>query len=212
MDHVLGNHSLTSYRSLGDETVVAQARQGDSLATEYLLSKYKGLVEGKARSYFLAGADHEDVVQEGMIGLFKAIRDYRTDRLAGFRAFAEICVTRQIITAVKSATRQKHIPLNHCISLHGSDSDGDASVALIDVLPNVCVTDPEKSVLEADVKECLQNGVDSGLSSLESQVLGYYVQGMTYGEMAKLLSKPTKSIDNALQRAKRKIGEKIAKE
>lgn len=212
MDYGLGNIGSIWYNRLVDEEIVDQAKRGDNTAAEYLLTKYRGFVEGKARSFFLAGADHEDVVQEGMIGLYKAIRDYRTDKLAGFRAFAEICVTRQIITAVKSATRQKHMPLNRCVSLHGVDSDGENGLSLIDVLPNKGVTDPEKSVLEADVKRCLENREDSGLSSLEQNVLGYYMQGMSYSEMASILRRHPKSIDNALQRAKRKVGEKIAHE
>jgi len=202
----------SNFRRLIDEQVVLQAKEGDRLAAEYLLSKYRGLVEGKARSYFLAGADHDDVVQEGMIGLFKAIRDYRTDKLAGFRAFAEICVTRQIITAVKSATRQKHVPLNRCVSLHATESDGDSSVPLIDVLADKGSADPERTALDADVKEYLGGRVTEELSPLEYEVLRCYMQGMSYREMSGTLRCGTKSIDNALQRAKRKVGRKIARD
>jgi len=208
MDYGLGG-GATELRRLVDEEIVAHARQGNTEAAEYLLSKYKWLVEGKARSYFLAGADHEDVVQEGMIGLYKAIRDFRTDKLAGFRAFAEICVTRQIITAVKSASRQKHTPLNRCVSLHAPSMNGEQSTALIDVLPDKSGENPEKYLVETDIVEYIENCNDTGLSSLEKSVFSFYAQGMTYDEIAKLVSRHPKSVDNALQRAKRKISAKI---
>lgn len=196
-----------SYRELTDEEIALRAKRGSMSAAEHLLGKYKGLVEGKARSYFLLGADHEDIVQEGMIGLFKAIRDFRTDRQSRFRAFAELCVTRQIITAVKTATRQKHMPLNRYVSLHRcveEDSDG----TLIDILPDACVMDPEKVVVDSSMRECLSS-VHGEMSLLESKVLRCYMQGMSYREMASLLSCRTKSVDNALQRAKRKISSKL---
>jgi RNA polymerase sporulation-specific sigma factor len=196
---------------MSDEEVVVRAKTGSRLAAEHLLSKYRSLVEGKARSYFVIGADHDDVVQEGMIGLYKAIRDYRTDRLAKFRAFAELCVTRQIITAVKTATRQKHVPLNKYVSLHGS-LDGECEGALIDVLPDACVVDPARAVGENHVADYLRVGTDGGLSVLELRVLRWYLQGMSYREMAGLLACRPKSIDNALQRAKRKIGDKIVRD
>src|SRR5947207_7764256 len=128
--------ALVRFHYMRDEEVVTYARTGHDRATEYLLSKYRHLVESKARSYFLAGADHEDVVQEGMIGLYKAIRDFRDDRLARFRAFAELCVTRQIITAVKTATRQKHVPLNGYVSLHYPVMDADSETSLLDFIPD----------------------------------------------------------------------------
>lgn len=201
-----------SFFSMSDDEIISYARAGNSWAAEHLLSKYKCIVEGKARSYFLMGADHEDVVQEGMIGLFKAIRDFRSDKPAGFRAFAELCVTRQIITAVKSATRQKHVPLNRCVSLHYTASDGSSTGTLMDVLPDGCVVDPEKILLNSDMVKNLNSTAEEELSLLESKVLQYYMQGMSYQEMAKLLSCRTKSVDNALQRAKRKIGDKISRD
>ena len=199
--------SFGVYRELTDEEVALRAKRGSMTAAEHLLGKYRGLVEGKARSYFLMGADHEDIVQEGMIGLFKAIRDFRTDKQSRFRAFAELCVTRQIITAVKTATRQKHLPLNRYISLHRNveeDSDG----TLIDILPDACVVDPEKVVVDSHVQECLSS-IQGEMSRLESRVLRYYMQGMSYREMASLLACRTKSVDNALQRAKRKISSRL---
>lgn len=193
------------FRNMADEDVIAYARAGDNLAAEHLLSKYRCIAESKARTYFLVGADRDDVIQEGMIGLFKAIRDYRSDKPAGFRVFAEICVTRQIISAVKSATRQKHVPLNRGISLHYAASGYEPSSVLIDILPNGCVIDPEKILLESDVMERLDSAAQKHLSSLEAKVLRCYMQGMSYWEMSRLLSCCAKSIDNALQRAKRKI-------
>jgi len=194
------------FHQMRDEDVVVYARRGNRRATEHLMGKYRHLVESKARSYFLAGADHEDVVQEGMIGLFKAIRDFRDDRLARFRAFAELCVTRQIITAVKTATRQKHVPLNGYVSLHCPimDSDGDGS--LIDCIPDEKVVDPAIWLIERREQRTLHETVEHALSDLESQVLHFYLQGKSYREMSRELHCRTKCIDNALQRVKRKIG------
>lgn len=211
MDRGLDQGWSADFHRMVDEDIVAYAKQGSRRATEHLLTKYRSLVEGKARAYFVVGADREDVVQEGMIGLFKAIRDFRSDKLARFRAFAELCVTRQIVTAVKTATRQKHIPLNKSISLHGSGAGEGSECALIDILPDTCVVDPEKVTLSSQMRSYLDSG-NSKLSSLELQVLLFYVQGLSYREMAELLSCGTKSVDNALQRAKRKIGAKIAQD
>ncbi|MHB0912301.1 MAG: RNA polymerase sporulation sigma factor SigH [Armatimonadota bacterium] len=197
---------IISFRRLSDEELVTCAREGNRPASEYLLSKYRFLVEGKARLYYLAGGDHDDVVQEGMIGLYKAIRDFRSGRQAGFRAFAELCVTRQIITAVKTATRRKHMPLNRGVSLYQEAFD-DAGGTLLDIIADSCLVDPEKRVLDADTRERLSSGAKDRLSDLELKVLGYYMQGMSYKEMADLLACPTKSVDNALQRAKRKVGD-----
>jgi len=202
-------HTSTSYRELTDEEIAQRAKHGSMTAAEHLLGKYRGLVEGKARSYFLVGADHEDIVQEGMIGLYKAIRDFRTDKQSRFRAFAELCVTRQIITAVKTATRQKHLPLNQYISLSrqiGMEEDSDGT--LIDILPDSCVVNPEKVAVDSHIQECLSS-VQGEMSRLESKVLRYYMQGLSYREMASLLACRTKSVDNALQRAKRKISSKL---
>lgn len=202
----------TRFGALADEEIVNHARQGNEIAAEYLLSKYRSLVEGKARGYFLIGADRDDVVQEGMIGLYKAIRDFRTDRPAGFRAFAELCVTRQIITAVKSATRQKHAPLNKCVSLYGVTGGEDSTSSLMDILPDSRVVDPERNILESDAASRLEVQEQDGLSGLEKQVLECYVGGMSYREISLMLSCGTKSIDNALQRAKHKLGKRILKD
>ncbi|MCL6628738.1 MAG: RNA polymerase sporulation sigma factor SigH [Armatimonadetes bacterium] len=199
----------SDFHRMTDEEVVIQAKMGSDQAAEHLLRKYRGLVEGKAKSYFLVGADHEDIIQEGMIGLFKAIRDFQGEKFGRFKAFAELCVTRQIITAVKSATRQKHTPLNKYVSLHRGSADGEAEVVLIDVLPDMGVIDPERVVLDAQVSDCLKKWISRDLSWLESKVLWWYLQGMSYNEMAELLACHTKSVDNALQRAKRKISQRL---
>lgn len=194
---------------LSDEELVRQSRTGSGRATEILLAKYRPLVESKARSYFLLGADQDDVVQEGMIGLFKAIRDFRDDRLAHFRAFADLCVTRQIITAVKTATRQKHLPLNAYISLHQPPlaSDGKEGPLLLDCLPDTRVSDPETRLFQQRDSDNRMDAIRSTLSPLEIQVLNCYLEGKSYREMSAELHCQTKAVDNALQRVKRKIGE-----
>jgi RNA polymerase sporulation-specific sigma factor len=199
-----------SFARMSDEDVVSRAKRGSRLATEHLIQKYRNLVEGKAKSYFLIGADPEDVVQEGMIGLYKAIRDFRNDKLSRFRAFAELCVTRQIITAIKTATRQKHVPLNCYVSLHKRILDDDAEGTLLDVISDPRVVNPEQVVIDQQLSEYLNEEAKRDLSELESQVLQCYLDGMSYREMADELNCQTKSIDNALQRAKRKIGEKMS--
>lgn len=194
---------------LEDEQVVMRARAGSPDATEYLLKKYKNLVEGKARSYFLAGGERDDVVQEGMIGLYKAIRDFETDKLVQFRSFAELCVTRQIITAIKAATRNKHVMLNECVSLQVSIGRDEDSGCLMDVIDSR-VADPEHILLTRDVFRTVRDGGVSGLSDLEHRVLQGYLAGRTYLEMAKDMGRPAKTIDNALQRAKRKVGRSLS--
>lgn len=189
-----------------DEDVVVLAKCGSLAATEFLISRYRPLVENKAKAYFVMGADHDDVVQEGMIGLYKAIRDFRSDRLSKFRPFAELCVTRQIITAVKTATRQKHVPLNAYVSLNRSMTNESSDGSLLDVLPDEAVLNPESSMLGNKLPEDLPEMAKHVLSALEGCVLKCYLDGMSYREMSLELQCHTKSIDNALQRVKRKIG------
>lgn len=195
-----------TFNSMRDEEVVPFARSGHRIATEHLMSKYRGLVESKARSYFLVGGDHDDVVQEGMIGLYKAIRDYRDDRMARFRAFAELCVTRQIITAVKMASRQKHVPLNGYLSLNYSAIDPDGDGTLLDCIADERAKDPVRLMIERRDERALEHEVSGALSSLEANVLNCYMQGKSYREMSAELRCRTKCIDNALQRVKRKLG------
>ena len=189
---------------LSDEEVAVLAQGGDGQALAYLLNKYKNFVRSKARSYFLIGADHEDIVQEGMIGLYKAIRDFQPDRLASFRSFAELCVKRQIITAIKAATRQKHVPLNSYVSLNKPLYDEESDRPLLDVIEGR-VTNPEDLYISQEDLAGIQSQIDELLSDLERQVLEAFMDGKSYQEIAELLGRHVKSIDNALQRVKRKL-------
>lgn len=188
-----------------DEEVVVDARNGDSMAQEHLIKKYKNFVRAKARSYFLIGADREDIIQEGMIGLFKAIRDFRSDKLSSFRAFAELCITRQIITAIKTATRQKHIPLNSYVSLNKPIYDEESDRTLLDVLSGTKISDPEELIISREELGHIETKIGEILSDLEWKVLMSYLQGKSYQEIAVDLDRHVKSIDNALQRVKRKL-------
>lgn len=188
-----------------DEEVVLEAKNGDIYAQEYLISKYESFVKAKAKSYFLIGADKEDIYQEGMIGLYKAIRDFKPDKLSSFKAFAELCVTRQIITAIKTATRQKHIPLNTYISLNKPIYDEESDRTLLDVLSEVKVADPEEMIISREEIKHIQSEIGEVLSGLEMEVLMSYLDGKSYQEIACDLDRHAKSIDNALQRVKRKL-------
>jgi len=194
-----------------DEEVVIEAQKKNVRAQEYLINKYKNFVKAKAKSYFLIGADKEDIYQEGMIGLYKAIRDFKADRLSSFRAFAEICVTRQIITAIKTATRQKHIPLNTYISLNKPIYDEESDRTLLDVLSGAKITDPEELVISKEEVISIQNEIGEVLSELEMEVLMSYLDGKSYQEIACDLDRHAKSIDNALQRVKRKLEKCLSK-
>ena len=190
--------------NLEDEQIAELARSGNHKASEYLLKKYRSFVEAKARSYFLAGAEREDVVQEGMIGLYKAIRDFCPQKGVRFRSFAQLCVTRQIITAVKSANRGKHVPLNEYISLQRIIcSDNDYS--LIDVVADSRSTDPEQMMIRRRMFQSLRHLESDEMSSLEHGVMMQYLEGRSYQEIARDLGCSSKTIDNALQRAKRKM-------
>ncbi|SKA96003.1 RNA polymerase, sigma 30 subunit, SigH [Caloramator quimbayensis] len=199
------------YDGMLDEEVVMYARNGDAKAEEYLINKYKNYVKAKAKSYFLIGADKDDIYQEGMIGLYKAIRDFRTDKLSSFRAFAELCITRQIITAIKTATRQKHIPLNSYISLNKPIYDEESDRTLMDILSAVKISDPEELIISREERIKIEKKITEILSDLEMEVLSYYLDGKSYQEIACDLDRHAKSIDNALQRVKRKL-EKYLKE
>ncbi len=200
-----------SYEEMADEQIVEHARLGDRIAEEYLINKYKNFVRAKARSYFLIGADREDIIQEGMIGLYKAIRDFKPDKLASFRAFAELCITRQIITAIKTATRQKHIPLNSYVSLNKPIYDEESDRTLLDVLSGNKITDPEELVISREEFIDIESKMGEFLSDLEREVLNAYLDGKSYQEIAQELSRHVKSIDNALQRVKRKLERYIEK-
>ncbi|OXM14978.1 RNA polymerase sporulation sigma factor SigH [Paenibacillus herberti] len=197
--------STHDYDCRTDEDIVEAVRIGDSEALEYLINKYRNFVRAKARSYFLIGADREDIVQEGMIGLYKSIRDFRGDKLASFKAFAELCITRQIITAIKTATRQKHIPLNSYVSLDKPIYDEDSDRTLLDVICGTRVSDPEELMINKEEFVGLEDKMSEILSDLERKVLMLYLDGRSYQEIAVDLDRHVKSIDNALQRVKRKL-------
>lgn len=196
----------SEFNGLTDEAIVLEIK-GDrnSIALDYLINKYRNFVRAKARSYFLIGADREDIIQEGMIGFYKAIRDFRNDKLSSFRAFAELCVTRQIITAIKTATRQKHIPLNSYVSLNKPIYDEDSDRTLLDVLSSAKVSDPEELVISKEEFLDIETKLEAILSDLEWSVLMSYLDGKSYQEIAQELDRHVKSIDNALQRVKRKM-------
>lgn len=194
-----------TYDVMLDEEIVDFAKDGDDSALEYLINKYKNFVRAKARSYFLIGADREDIIQEGMIGLYKAIRDFKSDKLSSFRAFAELCITRQIITAIKTAPRQKHIPLNSYVSLNKPIYDEDSDRTLLDVISGSKITDPEELIISREEFDDIEEKMGEILSSLEWKVLMSYLEGKSYQEIAVDLRRHVKSIDNALQRVKRKL-------
>ena len=194
------------FDQMGDELIVRLAQKdGEGAALEYLINKYKNFVRTKARSYFLIGADHEDIVQEGMIGLYKAIRDYREDRQSSFRAFAELCITRQIITAIKTATRQKHIPLNSYISLNRPIYEEDSDRTLLDVITEEAPSNPEEMFIDREDLSVIEGRIGEMLSPLEKEVLIRYIEGKSYVEIAVEMDRHVKSVDNALQRIKRKL-------
>ena len=194
-----------AYCGMIDEDVILDAREGNEIALEYLINKYKSFVRAKARTYFLIGADREDIIQEGMIGLYKAIRDYKGDKLSSFRAFAELCITRQIITAIKTATRQKHIPLNSYVSLNKPIFDEESDRTLMDVISEESISDPEILMINREEFLGIESKMGEILSSLEWEVLTLYLEGKSYQEIAVELKRHVKSIDNALQRVKRKL-------
>ena len=195
----------SKFQNKTDEEIVIEAKNNNSLAQEFIISKYENFVKAKAKSYFLIGADKEDIYQEGMIGLYKAIRDFNPDKLTSFRAFAEICVTRQIITAIKTATRLKHIPLNTSVSLNKPIFEEESERTLLDVLASLKITDPEELVISEEQMEYIQSEIKNVLSDLEQEVLKSYLDGKSYQEIACDLDRHAKSIDNALQRVKRKL-------
>jgi RNA polymerase sporulation-specific sigma factor len=194
-------------RELEDLQLVLRARNGDSGALDVLIRRYTGFVRLKASSYFLAGGDSEDLIQEGLIGLYKAVRDFRPDKETSFRSFAELCVTRQIITAIKTATRFKHAPLNTYVSFSHTPAgqDADSECTLGDALPGPTVDEPSVCVISTEELQSLVFTLGTGLSQLESDALRLYLEGSSYEEMAEDLGCDTKTIDNALQRVKRKV-------
>lgn len=194
-----------NFQLLDDNELILLIQGGNTYALDFLIQKYKSFVRAKAKSYFLVGADHEDITQEGMIGLFKAIRDFQQDKQSSFRAFAELCITRQIITAVKTATRQKHMPLNSYISLDKPIYDEESDRTLLDVLEATIALDPQELIISREKHGDMEGKLAELLSRLERDVLLLYLEGKTYQEISVELNRHAKSIDNALQRVKRKL-------
>ena len=201
---------LPDYEALTDEELIERIRMGESDAEDVLYIRYKQVVRSKARTYFLVGADREDIIQEGMIGLYKAVCDYEFGKQASFRAFAELCITRQIITAIKSATRKKHIPLNTYVSLSRPVyEDGDGERTLIDVLETTRISDPEEALIGRESYEAVARDIENALSKLEREALSLYLQGLSYQQIAAAMGRSTKCVDNAIQRVKKKLEERL---
>ena len=198
-----------SMQEMTDEELIVAIRGGDRLAEEQLYTKYKQVVRSRARTYFLVGADREDIIQEGMIGLYKAVCDFNDTKQSSFRAFADLCITRQIITAIKSATRKKHMPLNTYVSLNRTVYDGDSERTLVDVLVGAKNDDPEELVIGRENYDRIAERIDRTLSKLERNVLELYLDGYSYQQIADALGKSTKTVDNAIQRVKKKLEELI---
>ena len=190
---------------ISDEEIVLKAKGGNKLAQEKIINKFEQFVRNKAKSYFLIGADKEDIYQEGMIGLYKAIRDFNPEKLTSFKGFAELCITRQIITAIKTATRQKHIPLNTYVSLNKPMYEEESDRTLLDVIEGLTVSDPEELIIGREEVNHIEKEISKVLSELELEVLMSYLDGKTYQEIACDLDRQAKSIDNALQRVKKKL-------
>ena len=196
---ILDNNQQDEYN------IVLKASNGDKIALEYIITKYKNFVKAKAKSYFLVGADKEDIIQEGMIGLYKAVRDFDGSKTNSFKCFAEICITRQIITAIKTATRQKHIPLNSYVSLNKPIYDEESDRTLLDIIATSIVTDPEELIISKAELNNIEHKMNERISDLELEVLELYLNGKSYQYIADKLNRDVKSIDNALQRVKRKL-------
>ena len=193
-----------------DGFLIALAKQGDPTAYDRIVRRYYGFVRLKASSYFLAGGDSDDLIQEGLVGLYKAVRDYRTDRESSFRNFAELCITRQIITAVKTATRNKHTPLNQYVSFSSSPASAtEGEPTLEEIIPGPTVHDPVNQVISSEELRSLVSCLSTALSELEARVLGLYLDGYSYEQVGERIGCDTKTVDNALQRVKRKVGAHI---
>ncbi len=198
--------STNQFENLTDEQVILEIQKGDKQALSYLMNKYKELVNIKVSKYFMVGAEKEDIVQEGLIGLFKAIKTYKKDKNSSFKSFANMCIERQLITAIKSSTRQKHMPLNSYLSLNASayDNEEENGIELINTLNNKTVEDPLETVMKKEYYEQIENSMQKSLSTFEKQVLDGYVKGYSYVTIAKQLDAPVKSVDNAIQRIRKK--------
>lgn len=197
-------YSLDLYENMSDEDLVIRAKSEDKHALEYLLEKYKELVNIKVSKYFIIGAEKEDIIQEGMIGLYKAIKSYNDDKQNSFKSFANMCIERQLITAIKTSNRQKHMPLNSYLSLNNSAYNNEEDTELIEVFNNRTVEDPLDTITKKEYYESIENAIDKNLSDFEKQVLNRFIQGESYVDIATKLNTPVKSIDNAIQRIRKK--------
>ena len=204
----LKNHLITNNKDLSlvsDEEIIGVIRQGNNGAIEFLINRYKSFVKSKARTYFLVGADKEDIIQEGMIGLFKAIRDFDNKKEISFKSFAELCVTRQMLTAIKTATRQKHKPLNSYISFNKPIYDEDSEKTLGDMLVEDAICDPPEMIISKEQKDGIEYKMEEVLSKFELEVVSLYLNGISYQQIAKITKRQVKAVDNALQRVKKKL-------
>lgn len=197
-------YSVDLCKNLSDEDLIRKSNSGDKHALEYLLEKYKELVNIKVSKYFIVGAEREDIFQEGMIGLYKAIKDYRDNRQNSFKSFANMCIERQLITAIKTSNRQKHMPLNSYLSLNNSAYENEEDTQLIEIFNSKTVEDPLETITKKEYYQSVENAIDKNLSEFEKQVLNRYVQGESYIEISAKLDMPVKSIDNAIQRIRKK--------
>lgn len=197
---------------LTDEEVIQVIRTGKDDAFDYLINKYERLVKVKAQTYFLIGSDRDDVIQEGFIGLYKAILDYDETKVASFRSFAELCITRQIITSIKTATRMKHLPLNNYISIYKPIREDQSERTLLDVIDNTTSIEPHQSYIKRERAAHILSHIEQSLTRLEYKVFTYYLEGYSYEEIAHIIKRPEKSIDNALQRVKKKINALLVEE
>ena len=198
--------SVDKFDEMIDEQIVLEVQKGDKQALSYLMNKYKELVNIKVSKYFMVGAERDDIVQEGLIGLFKAIKMFKKDKNNSFKSFANMCIERQLITAIKSSTRQKHMPLNSYLSLNASayDNEEENGMELINMLDNKMVEDPLETVMKKEYYEQIETSIEKSLSTFEKQVLDGYVKGYSYVTIAKQLDSPVKSVDNAIQRIRKK--------
>ena len=205
--------SKLDYNNMQDEEIIAKVHGGDAEALDFLMQKYRDLVNGKVSKYFIIGADKEDITQEGLIGLYKAIKDYKGDKQSSFKSFANLCVERQLITAIKSSNRQKHMPLNSYLSLNMNAYNSDeenSETEIINVLNSNVVEDPLDTITKKEYYSTVENAIDSNLSDFEKKVLSRYIQGDSYVKIAQRLETPVKSVDNAIQRIRRKTVKSIS--
>ena len=204
-----------NYNNMSDEELLEAIKKDDTQALDFLICKYKDLVNSKVNKYFIIGAEKEDIVQEGLIGLYKAVKDYNPDKQNSFKSFANLCIERQLITAIKSSNRQKHMPLNSYLSLNMTafeNEDGNNDTQIVDVLENTVIEDPLDTITKKEYFLSVENVIDSSLSDFEKKVLNRYVQGESYVKIAERLDAPVKSVDNAIQRIRKKTAKNIQAE